>query len=272
MTQVLPVNISAAHVVNLSNQKSGNNVTVPAAPAVDELANWDQETYAMTASAAVTLGFPIANVDASAKSQVLIFGMSRWKDVESDDQHVYRYGVSVRCVIHVRDYKGDGSLTIPVVSAKVELGDARAEANLSIRGWTGSDLKLPNWQSFTIDAYSDYQSAVSAIQDKFVSEPQSLTAELLATSAVSSALPGTDTALGVVLALEAISHGESMDDALAGLDGAAQQDGIRQAIQQTYASRVSGGGGTEPAEDAKASARDELRTEHITRRRFGFHW
>jgi hypothetical protein len=272
MGQLLPVNTSAEHVVGLVASAGGRGTppqpqaakveppAVPPAPEPTALTNWEQEQYELSSTAALTLGFPVATVDASVKSQVLIFGMSRWRDVTSDGE-IYRYGVSVRVLVHIRDYKADGSLTIPIVAAKVEIEHAVAQAQLLVRGYKGSDLALPAWGSFNVSAYSDYQKAVSEIQSK-LSASEDLEPQLLATTALKATVGEAEQSLGSVLALEAISHGESLQDALAHLVKV-EDEQVLAAVRHTYSGRVTGDEATKPDGAEKAAARSDLHGFHV---------
>jgi hypothetical protein len=264
---IRPVNLSATHVVGRAAKATGQPISVPTAPAVAELANWEQENYELTANGALTLGFPVASVRAGVKSQVLIFGTSRWKDVDSDDGHVYRYGVSLRVVVQIRDYKGDGSLTIPVVAAKVQLETAKATAGLVVRGYKGA-LQLPSWESFDMASYADYRSAVSEIQKTITSDEQNIEPELLATTAASAGVPAAGQGIGVVWALDAISHGESLDEALRTLGRHTEDDAVRGAVRGVYAERVGLDVTVNPDRDAQENAREELHGIHVSHGRW----
>jgi hypothetical protein len=68
-----------------------------------------------------------------------MLGTSRWKDIVSG-AHTYRFGVALRAIVVISDIKGDGTLTLPVVAAQVELEGARASAQLLVRGYKGNAL------------------------------------------------------------------------------------------------------------------------------------
>jgi hypothetical protein len=257
---IMPVNLSATHVAGVVGTE-GQAEEVPAAPAAEELDNWQQENYDMSVNGALSLGFPVASVDARVKSQVLVFGVSRWKDVESASGHVYRYGVSLRAVIQIRDYKADGSLTIPVVAAKVQLEGAKATASLVVRGYKGK-LALPHWDSFDVTSFGEYQKAISAIQDQITSDAENMEPELLATTAGAALSPRATSGVGTVVALDAISRGETLDDALRELAKHTQDDDVVSTVKNIYTQRIGGAGPPDP--EMQQQARDELHGIHLS--------
>ena len=163
---------------------------VPAAPAAGDLGNWSQESYSLSVSAAASLGFPVGNLAASVQRDALMFGSSRWIDVVAGE-HTYRFGVALRALVVVSDIRGGGALALPVVAAKVELDGARASAQLMVRGYKGSDLGglLPTWQSFGVESYAQYMSAVSDLQKAIMGDAGNIQPELLATTVVSPKIP-----------------------------------------------------------------------------------
>jgi hypothetical protein len=72
----------------------------------------------------------------------------------------------LRALVVVTDIRVGGGLTLPVVAAQVELENARASAQLMVRGYVGSDVGglLPTWQSFGVDSCAQYMTAVSTLQ------------------------------------------------------------------------------------------------------------
>jgi hypothetical protein len=86
---------------------------MPTAPAADELDNWAQENYSLSASAAASLGFPVGSLTATVQRDALMFGSSRWKDVVAGE-HTYRFGLALRALVVVSDIKGSGALTLPL--------------------------------------------------------------------------------------------------------------------------------------------------------------
>ena len=75
----------------------------------------------LDAGVAASLGFPVGSLTASSKHQSLLFGVSRWVDLDTADGHVYRFGVALRALVTVTQVQGDGALTLPVVAAKGKL-------------------------------------------------------------------------------------------------------------------------------------------------------
>ena len=261
MSTMTPVNLSASHVAQLASERTGTELEPPDAPGASDLANWEQENYQLSVSGALTLGFPVATVSAGVKSEVLIFGTSRWKDIESDG-YTYRYGVSLRVVVQIRDFKVDGSLTIPVVAAKVQLEGARATAGLLVRGYKG-DLRLPHWQSFDVSSYTEYQETVSTIQGTVTTDEANMDPQLLATTAAGAVLPAPAQGVGTVWALDAISHGETLGEALRKLAEYTEDESVRSTVRAIYKERLGGEGDSKPSDDAQEAARTDLHGVHI---------
>jgi len=218
MAQLVPVNISAPAAMELARSTGADAASLgaaPTAPSADTLCNWTQENRSLSVHAAANLGFPVGDVDVSGDRQILIFGSSKWADVQSG-AHSYRFGVSIRVVVQASDLKTKGSLTLPLVAADVEANGARASAELIVRGFKGSlGAQLPKWQSFGVEQYSQYMEAVSRIQETVMGASEDLIApQLLATTAVASALPESDRILAVIHATTAIARGECLNDAL----------------------------------------------------------
>jgi hypothetical protein len=140
-----------------------------------------------------------------------MFGTSRWTDIASGG-HTYRFGVALRAIVVVSDIKGDGALTLPVVAAKVELEGARASAQLLVRGYKGSGLGdlLPAWQTFGVDSYGQYMTAISALQKQIMKDAGNIQPELLATTVVSRKVPAPGVAVGTGYGLHAIAEGATL--------------------------------------------------------------
>ena len=116
MSPLLPINTSGA----LPAMGGGTTPAPPDPPPANALRDWSQETYGLDTSVAVSLNFAIGQVSTSYTRRVLVFDSSRSRDVEADG-HTYRFGVVLRVVVEVDGLKGNGSLTLPVVAAKVDL-------------------------------------------------------------------------------------------------------------------------------------------------------
>jgi hypothetical protein len=210
MTKLVPVNMSATAAARMAESEA------PEAPRPEELCNWTQENRSVDIHAAAELGFPIGDLQGTANDQLLIFGSSKWADVEDKNhQHTYRYGVSVRVIVQASNLKAKGSITLPYVAASVEAAEARASAELIVRGFKGNlGQELPRWQSFGVEQYTQYMQSISAIQRKVMdAEPNALEPQLLATTAVAGVLPSSPNINATVHAIEAIAQGHDAADA-----------------------------------------------------------
>lgn len=264
MNGLVPVNLSVADA-HAAAGLSTDAETLPAAPSVDQLDNWSQESYNLTIDAAASLGFPVGNVSAQYKSQALLFGSSRWRDI-TQGTNSYRFGVALRAIVVVTDIKGSGGLTLPVVAAKVEIEGARATAQLLVRGYKGNKLgeTLPAWQSFGVDSYHDYMSAVSKIQSLIMEDEAGIEPELLATTVLSPQTPQKPSpaaAVGVVYALHGIAEGASLAHAIDKL-GTDDSD-VVVAVRTVYQDRLGQDERARPSPEQQQEARDQLGDIHV---------
>jgi hypothetical protein len=257
-----PVNMSVADVHAAAGLAPGTEM--PAAPDAGDLDNWTQEAYSLSVSAAGDLGFPVGNLSATFQRTSLMFGASRWKDVVSGE-HTYRFGVALRALVVVSDIKGSGALTLPVVAAKVEIEGARASAQLLVRGYKGSTLGglLPAWQSFGVDSYAQYMSAISAMQKAIMEDAANIEPELLATTVLSPKVPAPGEALGAVYALHAIAEGASLAHALDRL-GTDDTD-ILESVKALYRGKIGEDDRAVPDAELRQDAQAQLHGFHLSR-------
>ncbi|WP_433293675.1 hypothetical protein ACQP2F_31210 [Actinoplanes sp. CA-030573] len=75
-------------------------------------------------------------------------------------------------------FGGDVSVSLPVLAARAQLGHARAQTSLQIRGYTGT-LKLPTFETLNVDNYGDYIKTVSYFQDRLTASTDGVTPVLL---------------------------------------------------------------------------------------------
>jgi hypothetical protein len=197
----------------------------------------------------------------------LMFGSSRWKDVVAGE-HTYRFGVALRALVVVSDIKGSGALTLPFVAAKVELEGARASAQLLVRGYKGDNVGglLPTWQSFGVDSYAQYMTAVSDLQKAIMVDSGNIQPELLATTVVNSKVPTPGEAIGSVYGLHAIAEGATLAHALDKL--AIDDHEVSQAVKALYRSRIGEDDRAAADEQQQQNALDQLQGFHLSRRWF----
>ena len=262
MSKMTPVNLSVGDVHAAAGLAS--DVEMPVAPEAAELDNWAQEAYSLDVSAAASLGFPVGSITAGVQHDALMFGSSRWKDVVSGE-HSYRFGVALRALVVVSDIKGSGALTLPIVAAKVELEGARASAQLLVRGYKGSDLGglLPTWQSFGVDSYAQYMSAVSDLQKTIMGDAGNIQPELLATTVLSTNVPTSGEAIGSVYGLHAIAEGATLAHAIDKLE--IDDHDIADAVKALYQSRIGEDDRAVPDQQQRQDALDELHGFHLSR-------
>jgi hypothetical protein len=262
MPKMYPVNMSVQDVhaaAGLGPAASG-----PAVPTTDQLDNWSQEAYSLSVNAAANLGFPVGNITASYQRDALMFGSSRWLDVV-DGEHTYRFGVALRAIVVISDIKGSGALTLPVVAAKVELENARASAQLLVRGYKGSSLGglLPSWQTFGVDSYGQYMLAITALQKQIMEDAGNIQPELLATTAVSPKAASPEEAVGTMYALHALAEGATLAHALDKLH--VDDDAIALAVKAHYQSTIGDDERAVPTPQQRQEAQEQLHGFHISR-------
>ncbi|GAB2722785.1 hypothetical protein ACX801_20930 [Arthrobacter bambusae] len=262
MNALIPVNRPAG---NLIPRAPGSEAFEgPPAPSVDELTGWEEENYQLSLNAALSLGFPVAAVNGSASSQILIYGVSRFKDIDWTDGNTYRYGVALRVLIHVLNLKGDVSLTLPMIAAKVQIGEAEAMASVVVKGYKGT-MKMPGWQSFDVTAYSDFQKAVSDLQDQLVNDKADIVPDLLASTAAKTLESSTSASVGSVFALDSISRRKSLERTLEDLGSLTQDDGIRTTVENVFSERLIDS--QQPSEEEASQAQKLLHGIHLAH-----HW
>lgn len=263
MSKMLPVNMSVEDVRAAAGLDP--RAHLPAVPTADQLDNWSQEAYSLSVSAAANLGFPVGNITASFQRDSLMFGSLRWVDVTAGE-HTYRFGVALRAIVVISDIKGDGALTLPVVAAKVELEGARASAQLLVRGYKNSTLggMLPAWQSFGVDSYGQYMTAISDLQKQIMGDPGNIQPELLATTVtVSPRTASPAEAVGTVYALHAIAEGATLAHALDKLP--VDDDGITRAVKAQYRGPIGEDDRAVPDPGQRQDARNQLHGFHVSR-------
>ena len=196
-TGLLPVSMSAAGLTAAAAREGDQSGGGPGEDQIPQdgssLANLQQESYQLEASFAAKLGFPVATMSTDDKLKVMLYGLTRYRDVVHE-KHTYRYGVAIRVLLEIYDDQLDADLTLPVVAAKAQLGVVSASAQLLLYGYTG-DLSetLPNWQSFDVKSYADYLKSVSALQVKVFGDPSNMRPVLLSSSLASKLKPAKGT-------------------------------------------------------------------------------
>src|SRR5271166_5329384 len=234
MPKMTPVNMSVADVRAAAGL--GAEAEEPAVPSGDELDNWAQEAYSLSVNAAADLGFPVGNISATFQRDALMFGSSRWKDVVSGD-HTYRFGVALRAIVVVSDNKGS------------TLGGL-----------------LPAWQSFGVDSYGQYMTAITGLQKAIMEDAGNIQPELLATTVLSPEVPAPGEAVGTVYALHAVAEGATFAHALDRLG--TDDSSVLQAVKALYRSVVGEDDRAIPGPQQRQDAQDQLHGFHISRNWF----
>lgn len=240
----------------------------PEAPLAGDLGDWHQEFYELEVSAALELGFSVATLSTNLSQAVLLFGSTRYKDLPDEASgHVFRFGVAIRALVVVSAAKLNFSLTLPAIAAKVQLSEANASAQLLVQGYTGNlSDELPAWQDFDVKSYADYAQRISKIQTDVMADTKNIAPELIVTTAASS-LDGTarpSVAIGVIYALQAITHGASLSHAL---DQFTADDRDAQgAVRTTYAGmQLAEDEHAQPDDATKQQAREKLLGYNLSR-------
>jgi hypothetical protein len=173
----------AEHAAGL---QQGSTLQIPADIKIpltgDDLGELSQEEYNLEQSGAISLGFSVFNLAPSGTHDVLIFQVSRYKDV-ADQDDTFRFGVAVEATITVTTEKFQGGLTLPAVAANVQLSNATASSTLAVRGYLPkAPLELPAWGSFDVGSYTDFQNTVSQLQKSVLFDNKNIQPVLLATT------------------------------------------------------------------------------------------
>lgn len=191
IASLLPVNISPGTLVQ-SQPDGAAGLTAPepnTIPQPADLALWEQESYELTAEVAVTLGFPVWGIDSKTDARVMIFGVSRYADVESGG-HTFRYGTAIRVLLEIIDTENKAQLTLPAIAAQVQLNALQANSQLLISGYVGNiSADLPAWQSFDVQTYSDYMASINKLQAQIFGDTANMRSVLLSSTAASAVVP-----------------------------------------------------------------------------------
>jgi hypothetical protein len=256
-----PVNYDAEPTASATADAVAAGTTIPKGA---ELDSWSQETFCLSRSAAMTLGFSIASIDAKGEQRVFVAEASRYKEVPAADGKTrLRYGVALRLVVHAVDFEGHASLSLPVLAAKVSFGQAQASTSLLLRGYVGHQIALPEFSVLTVENYGQWIKSVSDMETIFNADVDGISPVLLAKLPLE---PDEDTialAVGEVWALAEIAQGTPLADAIARFPGGAADGDAARAMQETYAMIVGGGGGDVPDNGHRAEARRRLGGLHI---------
>jgi hypothetical protein len=158
-----------------------NNVQ---APDVHELDQFSQEQYNLNDSMALSLGYSLFSLSDNANHVLLVFQAARFKDLVSEGE-TYRFGVAIEAAITVTTNSFKGGLTLPVVAANVQLNFASASSEVSLRGYRpppSSPPILPTWGSFDVSSYTDFQEAISKMQQNVLFDDNNIVPVLIATT------------------------------------------------------------------------------------------
>lgn len=189
LESLLPVNLSASVLDEAAGRPEqgrgrakGASKSTLKIPTASQLGDWQQESYQLSSDLAVKLGFPIGSGDAAEKMRILLFGTSRFKDVQVDG-HTHRYGVAIRVLVEISSTEATVKLSPPTIAAQVELGIVQATSQLLVTGYTGdiSD-EMPDWQSFDVNAYADFMNSVNAVKAKVFKDAAHIKPELLSST------------------------------------------------------------------------------------------
>jgi hypothetical protein len=191
---MLPVNVGAETLVATSTD--GTQPIAPPDPAripiPPDLALWEQESYQLTAEVAATLGFPIWGVDSKTDVRVMIFGISRYADVQVDS-HTFRYGTGIRVLLEIVDTENKAQVTLPAIAAQVQLEGLKANSQLLVSGYVGDiSADLPAWQAFDVQTYSDYMASINKLQARVFGDTANMRSVLLSSTAASTLVPPGD--------------------------------------------------------------------------------
>ena len=203
---MLPVNMSAGALrASIARSKGAAGVDVDSTdlprdediPQAADLSMWEQESYQLSARAAGSLGFPLWSASTDDRVSIILFGVSRYADVNTSD-HTYRYGVAVRVLIEILDVNGTAKMSLPAIAAQVELNDLQASSLLMVSGYIGNiSAALPAWQDFDVKSYSEYFAAITGLQKTIFDDAANMRPVLLGSTLAGTIVNATTDIAGI---------------------------------------------------------------------------
>jgi hypothetical protein len=187
---MMPVNLSMSGLAALAGTSLED--TRPAEGTIPqnagELTHTEQESYELHGDVAAKLGFPVFSINIADRYTVVAFVVSRFVDVPAKDgSSVHRYGVAIRALLEIYSTNIDGDLTAATIAAQAQLGRISARAQLAVHGYCGDlSSELPVWESFNVDAYAGYMTAVSNLQRSVLGDSQNIKPVLIGSTLAST--------------------------------------------------------------------------------------
>jgi hypothetical protein len=108
---------------------------------IDELGELVVHAYDLTVTAALELSIPVAgSVSGGVDRRVVLWEWMRYKALPGDDGVECRYGYVIRFCVTVNKWEAEGKVSLPFLTAKVEVGEIQASWIMQIRGLVGPKL------------------------------------------------------------------------------------------------------------------------------------
>lgn len=233
-----------------------------------ELTKLSQDITFLSRSAAVSLGLTVANLTTSGEQRVWVSEQTRHADCAGAGGAQFRYGTSVRLIVHFSVVQASSKLTLPVIAAEAQLGNVEARVSLSIVGFKGnlpSETQIP-WQPFNVETYGVIMERAAKARDYVFAEANaaSIAPVLIAVPSPTGDLDGEIfSSLGRTWAVGAIADGRSctwarghLPENLRGVAAASDE------VRVTYEQMTRGGqcDDQEPDPAAQATASGYLRS------------
>lgn len=195
--------------VQLENASEVSGVTV------GDLDTWQSLDDQLSVDAAAEAGFGVVKVEAGYQGRVIVrdVSMSCRRTVQGRECDI---GASVRLIIKIIGLDLKGDLSLPAVSAKVELGLLRASADLRVVGVTNVAIfgAFPSFEKLDVEAFGKYTAAQDSIRKLITKDPSNIKPTLLRYLPEKVDDGDYPKAVGVVFAMKSIASGRSLDDAL----------------------------------------------------------
>ena len=147
---------------------------------------WEQESYQLSANAAGSLGFPLWSASTDDRVSIILFGVSRYADVNTSD-HTYRYGVAVRVLIEILDVNGTAKMSLSSDSSPgrtQRLASQFAPDGVGLR--RQHKRRLAGLAGLRRQSYSEYFAAITGLQKTIFDDAANMRPH-----AVGSTLAGT---------------------------------------------------------------------------------
>jgi hypothetical protein len=205
---------------------------VPLASELDEI---DKSHFESDATFAGSLAQGLFSANASGRRIVVVEDFYRGKHCLGPSDQRILYGSAVRLRVGVSNFTGDIKLTLPFIAASAEVGSARAQYHLSVRGYKGTAIAelIPEPGDFDVQSYVGLIEKIAAIQKLITQDIDNVVPVRLGIEAPDNPQAVLRSSVGTVWALGQIADGRGLAEALRAFDWSSEASS---AITSTYTS------------------------------------